>query len=55
MKLIASEQQAERIGEAVTGGKRDKLFTVFQYVHAGSRLTLFGFEITDSGKRIIST
>jgi len=52
MKHIASEDQAERIGEDRTGGKRGKEFRVFRYEQKATRLTLFGIEIVASGETI---
>lgn len=45
--MIPSEQQAEKIGEARTGGKRGQAFEVFMYEHRPSRVTLFGVELPD--------
>lgn len=52
MRLIVSEVQAERIGEARTGGKRGKDFRVFHYIHQQSKLTCFGVEIRKTGETI---
>lgn len=52
MGVIASEAQAETIGEARTGGKRGEAFTVFRYEQKFTRLTLFGVEITATGEQI---
>jgi hypothetical protein len=49
--MIASEQQAEDIGKAITGGTRPKDFTVYQYEHRPSRLTAFGVKLPN-GRRI---
>ena len=46
--MIASEARAEEIGRAETGGEPGQAFTVFQYEHKPSRLTLFGLEIIAS-------
>lgn len=41
MTIIPSEQQAEELGEALTGGFRGTAFEVFYYVQKRSNLTLF--------------
>lgn len=51
-RLIVSEHQAERIGEQRTNGKRGHAFTVFNYVHKPSGLTVFGVEIKATGETI---
>lgn len=45
MKIIPSEDQAEAVGEKVTGGKRDRDFTVFQYELRPERITAFGVKL----------
>lgn len=52
MNVIASEQQAEQVGERITGGKRHEAFAVYQYVERKTGLTLFGIKITATGKAI---
>lgn len=49
---IASEDQAQSLGEQITNGKRGKDFTVFFYEDKRSRLTLFGIKIITTGKQI---
>jgi hypothetical protein len=51
MNIIPSEDQAERIGERLTGGKRDRDFIVFWYVQKWTNLTLFGVLI--NGQRTV--
>ena len=50
MKHIVSERQAERVGQALTGGQRGEHFIVFRYPHRPSNLTLFAVEIKHSGE-----
>lgn len=52
MSVFASECQAERAGAKETGGVRNKHFTVFQYEQPRTRLTLFGYTITATGKSV---
>lgn len=51
-RSIISEQQAERVGERVTGGKRDAHFTVFWFEQPRTHLTMFGIEITATGHTV---
>jgi hypothetical protein len=43
--MIVSEQDAEQVGEYITGGKHPVAFTVFTYEHKPSRLTAFGVQL----------
>jgi hypothetical protein len=49
MKLIVSEDAAEKVGRTLTGGERDKDFVVFHYKDDASKLTVFGVEIAKTG------
>ena len=50
--VIASEDQAEHLGERITKGKRGQDFTVFWYEQPRTRLTLFGIKIIATGRAI---
>lgn len=52
--MIISEDQAEKIGEQITGGARGRDFIVFYYKHMRTKLTLFGVEITATEETIWS-
>lgn len=49
---IVSEEQAERVGERITGGSRGSHFDVYWYEHRQTRLTLFGTEIISTGRTV---
>jgi hypothetical protein len=53
-RLIISEEEAERLGEEITGKARDRGFTVFLYRKSPENLTLFGVEIKAT-REIITT
>lgn len=52
MKPIASEQQAEEVGQRLTGGERGGAFAVYQYRDKATGLTLFGVKINATGRAV---